>query len=93
VTEDNTEEEEKHKASKDFLLPRKVSFCEQCHHNSKVSLHNSAIINGAPGPGVQKTVVRSYSIDKMRPKCYTCNPTGDIPYPSRRDSGDYYDNV
>jgi hypothetical protein len=31
--------------------------------------------------GIQRTVVRSYSIDKLRPRCSTCNPRGDTPYP------------
>jgi len=33
-------------------------------------------------PNVERTVVRSYSIDKLRSRCYTCNPKGDTPYPS-----------
>ena len=99
--------EETPKTSKD-LLPRKVSFCEQCRTQSTGKL------SSAPRNGIQRTVVRSYSIDKLRPRCYTCNPSGDTPYPlhsetTRRllsnaipypiprssgdEEGDYYDNV
>ena len=53
---------------------RKVSFCELCQ------------VSGREGPGVRRAVVRSYSIDKLRPKCYTCNPSGETPYPLAQDS-------
>ena len=86
-------EDDHYSPAKD-LLPRKVSFCDQCHHNSRLSVQNQC---SAPlGNGVQKTVIRSYSIDKLRPRCFTCNPTGDIPYPFPNQgdsSSDYYDNV
>ena len=104
-TSPKTEEEDTSpKTSKD-LLPRKVSFCEECRAGpGRLS----------SGPRIQRTVVRSYSIDKLRPRCYTCNPGGDTPYPlhseltmrllnaaqprpmprsSGDEEGDYYDNV
>ena len=84
------------------LLPRKVSFCEHCHTSStKISDNNKSTgsISNIRTNNIQKTVVRSYSIDKLRPRCYTCNPSGDTPYPLPRfpvnsdSSEDYYDNV
>ena len=83
------------------LLPRKVSFCEHCHtSNGRISDNNKSTgsVNIRTN-NIQKTVVRSYSIDKLRPRCYTCNPSGDTPYPLPRfpvnsdSSEDYYDNV
>ena len=105
-TTGDTKTEDTPKTSKD-LLPRKVSFCEQCRTRSSVKPSTG------PRNGIQRTVVRSYSIDKLRPRCYTCNPSGDTPYPlhsettkcllskafpdpihpSSGDEGDYYDNV
>ena len=103
----NPKTEDTPKTSKD-LLPRKVSFCEQCRTQS------TGRLNTGPRNGIQRTVVRSYSIDKLRPRCYTCNPSGDTPYPlhseltqsllskapahpiprsSGDEEGDYYDNV
>ena len=32
-------------------------------------------------PPVERAIVKSFSIDKMRPMCPTCNPSGDTPYP------------
>ena len=32
-------------------------------------------------PPVQRAIVRTFSIDKMRPVCPVCNPVGDTPYP------------
>ena len=32
-------------------------------------------------PPVERAVVRTFSIDKMRPVCPVCNPGGDTPYP------------
>lgn len=73
------------------LLPRKVSFCGQCDTSRRLTTsQNHGLGNGN---GIKKTVIRSYSIDKLRPKCYTCNPTGDLPYPANTDSDEYYDNV
>jgi hypothetical protein len=31
-------------------------------------------------------VVSSYNIDKLRPRCGTCNPRGETPYPSPADN-------
>ena len=33
-------------------------------------------------PPVERAVVRTFSIDKMRPVCPVCNPGGDTPYPT-----------
>jgi len=33
-------------------------------------------------PPVERAVVRTFSIEKMRPVCPVCNPGGDTPYPS-----------
>ena len=54
---------------------RKVSFCELCRGSGRDG-----------GPGVRRAVVRSYSIDKLRPKCFTCNPRGETPYPLAQES-------
>ena len=32
-------------------------------------------------PPVQRAIIKSFSIDKMRPICPVCNPAGDTPYP------------
>ena len=32
-------------------------------------------------PPVQKAIVKTFSIDKLRPLCPVCNPVGDVPYP------------
>ena len=40
-------------------LPRRVSFCAQCEGGSRLSVQQTS---------VQRTVVRSYSIDKLRPQ-------------------------
>ena len=106
-TGDIIKTEDTPKTSKD-LLPRKVSFCDQCRSQS------SGKLSTGPRNGIQRTVVRSYSIDKLRPRCFTCNPSGDTPYPlhsettqcllsnappypiprsSGDEEGDYYDNV
>lgn len=36
-------------------------------------------------PPVQKAVVRTFSIDKLRPVCPVCNPVGDTPYPDEHN--------
>jgi hypothetical protein len=41
------------------------------HHSEKTSIY----------PPVERAVVKTFSIDKMRPICPTCNPSGDTPYP------------
>jgi len=48
----------------------------------KVSFRGCGCVS-SPGArqGIERTVVRSYSIDKLRPWCSTCNPRGDTPYP------------
>ncbi len=33
-------------------------------------------------PPVKKAIVKTFSIDKLRPLCPVCNPMGDVPYPS-----------
>ena len=49
----------------------------------KVSFRGCGCVsNPGTGQGIERTVVRSYSIDKLRPRCSTCNPRGDTPYPS-----------
>ena len=48
----------------------------------KVSFHSCNCYPDPSSPDIQRTVVRSYSIDKLRPRCSTCNPRGDTPYPS-----------
>ena len=32
-------------------------------------------------PPIQRAVVRTFSIDKLRPVCPVCNPVGETPYP------------
>ena len=46
-------------------------------------------------PPIERAVVKTFSIDKLRPICPTCNPSGETPYPpdfppipSREDIGD-----
>ena len=41
------------------------------HHSENTSIY----------PPVERAVVKTFSIDKMRPICPTCNPSGDTPYP------------
>ena len=41
------------------------------NHNEATSIY----------PPIERAVVKSFSIDKMRPVCPTCNPGGDTPYP------------
>ena len=41
------------------------------HHSENTSVY----------PPVERAVVKTFSIDKMRPICPTCNPSGDTPYP------------
>ena len=60
-------------------LQRKVSFNQDCSRTRSVSVM-------PPGQGVQSTVIKSYSIDKLRPRCNTCNPNGDTPYPLSEDT-------
>ena len=31
---------------------------------------------------VERAIVRTFSIDKLRPICPVCNPVGETPYPS-----------
>ena len=45
-------------------------------------LHPITYQNGFLPPPVQRAVVKTFSIDKLRPVCPVCNPVGDIPYPS-----------
>ena len=44
----------------------------------------AVIVPGTAGGGlpVERAVVRTFSIDKLRPICPTCNPEGETPYPS-----------
>ena len=40
---------------------------------------------GGGGAGllpVERAIVRTFSIDKLRPICHVCNPAGETPYPS-----------
>ena len=41
------------------------------HHSQSSSIY----------PPVERAIVKTFSIDKMRPICPTCNPGGDTPYP------------
>ena len=60
-------------------LRRKVSFTQSSPRTRSVGLLT-------PASGVQSTVIKSYSIDKLRPICHTCNPDGDTPYPLSEDT-------
>jgi hypothetical protein len=46
------------------------------HAGGSFSQSSSSIL-----PPVQRAVVRTFSIDKMRPLCPVCNPIGETPYP------------
>ncbi len=82
---------------------RKVSFrdsaerstCPQCRHhyaNTNGGLPNGAgeHRNGGGGVGlpVERAIVRTFSIDKLRPICPVCNPVGETPYPSDQQALD-----
>ena len=79
-------------------IHRKVSFrdedlCTACRRDRHLTNGGH---NGAPAPltpvlscsrrgvfpPVERAVVRTFSIDKMRPVCPVCNPGGDTPYPT-----------
>ncbi|TRY71530.1 hypothetical protein TCAL_11940 [Tigriopus californicus] len=74
---------------------RKVSFrdCTYCQCGNRVSSRRLATSNGdlhrnhRLGNGnssmlpIERAVVRTFSIDKMRPICHVCNPGGETPYP------------
>lgn len=77
------------------VIQRKVSFrehpvkyCPECQMEQqqlRISRPNtpaSHSINGSLPP-VQKAIVKSFSIDKLRPLCPVCNPVGDVPYPTK----------
>ena len=64
-------------------LRRKVSFTQSSPRTRSVGLLT-------PASGVQSTVIKSYSIDKLRPICNTCNPDGDTPYPLSEDTINSY---
>ena len=38
-------------------------------------------------PPIQRAVVRTFSIDKLRPLCPVCNPMGETPYPQNGNCG------
>ena len=38
-------------------------------------------------PPIQRAVVRTFSIDKLRPLCPVCNPMGETPYPQNGTCG------
>ena len=42
----------------------------------------SGLFPGSNGLPVERAVVRTFSIDKMRPICQVCNPAGTTPYPA-----------
>lgn len=42
---------------------------------------NSPTASNGKLPPVQKAIVKTFSIDKLRPVCPVCNPVGDVPYP------------
>ena len=54
----------------------------------KVSFKRCRCEISTPVTGIQRTVVKSYTIDKFWPKCPICNPTGDIPYPNFNPDAD-----
>ena len=54
-------------------------------NNGQTSLPRKFHINGLP---VERAVVRTFSIEKMRPICPTCNPGGTTPYPSENHALD-----
>ena len=79
-------------------IQRKVSFreddlCTACRRERHLANGGQ---NGGPAPltpvlscsrrglypPVERAVVRTFSIDKMRPVCPVCNPGGDTPYPT-----------
>jgi hypothetical protein len=79
-------------------IHRKVSFreddlCTACRRERHLATGGQ---NGGPAPltpvlsggrrgfypPVERAVVRTFSIDKMRPVCPVCNPGGDTPYPT-----------
>ena len=37
-------------------------------------------------PPVERAIVRTFSIDKLRPICPVCNPAGETPYPADQES-------
>lgn len=41
--------------------------------------NNGTLNNGLP---VERAIIRTFSIDKMRPICPICNPSGNTPYPT-----------
>ena len=73
------------KAGQSSNLQRKVSFNHHHHHQDCTRTSRTSGI-APPSNGVQSTVIKSYSIEKLRPKCQTCNPTGDTPYPLSEDT-------
>ena len=40
-------------------------------------------------PPIQRAVVRTFSIDKLRPVCPVCNPVGETPYPQNGGNGGF----
>ena len=73
------------KTSQASNLQRKVSFN---HHDCNSGTSRTSVFP-PPSNGVQSTVIKSYSIEKLRPRCHTCNPTGDTPYPLSEDTISY----
>ena len=45
-------------------------------------------VNNNVGLPVERAVVRTFSVEKMRPICPTCNPSGGTPYPSESQTLD-----
>ena len=69
-----------------LLVPASNGHAHNAHQarmtaQRKVSFRSCGCTSASPV--IQRTIVRSYSIDKLRPRCATCNPRGDTPYPSQ----------
>lgn len=60
-----------------------IKYCPECQMASRSHyMTSSPSSQNGHLPPIQKAVVKTFSIDKLRPLCPVCNPIGDVPYPS-----------
>lgn len=59
-----------------------IKYCPECQMASRSHYMTTTSPQKNGLPPIQKAVVKTFSIDKLRPLCPVCNPIGDVPYPS-----------